>query len=167
MIEITDYKSASGSQRHIHRIYADTPYAQFLQLKEEYKLQDEDFIKANWKTQVDFNTAFLKLMRSKLHGNLICVYCGKENLKVSHWSTKKNKNDLKMLATADHFWAKSIGGGAYDVTNLVPACHRCNQKKRSAIMSLDMLVYVNRYPNYEEIIEGLKKIGQSLGHIEK
>jgi 5-methylcytosine-specific restriction endonuclease McrA len=56
-------------------------------------------------------------------GDLVCHYCGKENLLA-------NTRNLKRIATLDHVHPKSKGGAEFSKENLVVACNDCNQKKK-------------------------------------
>jgi len=95
--------------------------AALLLMKRDYYRQDDETINQPWFIQLTFNTKFLKdLLQQK--GELVCVYCGKKNLVIEN-------SNKEFLATADHIIPKALGGPAFDINNLVCACHRCNSLK--------------------------------------
>ena len=63
---------------------------------------------------------------------LICNYCGKENLirEIPDGETKQPSN----LATIDHVIPISKGGQRDDPNNCVISCYSCNQKKKNKIL---------------------------------
>lgn len=76
--------------------------------------------------QLVFNYNLLKKIE-KEKGNLQCEYCGLNNLKIYRWDEKVNNEDV---ATVDHFLPKSQYPELSKVrTNLLVACHSCNNKK--------------------------------------
>lgn len=113
----------------------DGSYANYILLKEEYKkLCDSPFGNSDKAVekykQLVFNTQFLEEMLEK-HGELHCVYCGKEDLKIYYWWESKKRIDQ---ATADHFYPKSIDSHlSMEKSNLRVCCHNCNTKKGSKI----------------------------------
>lgn len=88
--------------------------------------------------QMVFNNDFLK-EQELLYGNLHCEYCGKQNLKIYEWCEKIN---LKDVATADHFYPKSL----YDKlkqnkNNLIVSCYMCNNNKSDKIWEIGEIKY--------------------------
>lgn len=131
------------SKNHAHNIFSYTPYSEFLLLKEEYKAKEMEAKMESPKfKQLVFNTLFLETML-RIRGRLICVYCGKENLRIFHW-TEKSKN-YSIMATADHFIPKSKGGAAFDFKNMVVACNRCNCNKADKIYPVSSLKHIEGY----------------------
>ena len=84
----------------------------------------EEQERAQW---VSFRSAFLKRVMAR-RGHLACHYCGRKGL-VSELPDDYTRADLKRLATLDHVVPRSQGGAEYDRSNIVIACHPCNQRK--------------------------------------
>ena len=58
----------------------------------------------------------------KLHGKLICHYCGRNDLIIG-----AQKRSLR--ATVDHVIPRSRGGNEFNSDNFVVCCNSCNKKK--------------------------------------
>jgi hypothetical protein len=70
------------------------------------------------------NTEYLRRQEAE-HSSLDCKYCG-HGVQIYHWSEdKKYANDV---ATVDHVWLRSRGGGD-DEGNLAVSCQPCNASK--------------------------------------
>lgn len=69
-------------------------------------------------------------MKKEAKGNLVCHYCGTQNL-VANFQKPGLKDKFK--ATLDHVVPRSRGGKEFDVANLVVCCHKCNQKKKDLL----------------------------------
>jgi 5-methylcytosine-specific restriction endonuclease McrA len=130
-------KSNSGSTSVNQVIYtAANPHikslAAGLLLKNELMLQDVDYLEDELWIWLEFRERYLKKQLA-LHGDLVCVYCGKPHLEIGGRTPKdlilNNKNPN--LATIDHILALSEGGARYDENNLCVACKKCNGKKGS------------------------------------
>lgn len=168
---ITTYQSHSGYYKHKAHLYGNTPYGDYLRMKEDFLLQEVEmlldgfksigvhFIPKSEKTkkrliQVLFNTNFLKKQQEQC-GSLTCVFCGKPNLVIYNCDAKNvNKN---IMATADHFFPKARGGKAFNEDNLVVACSKCNNNKGKKIYKLDTLKYLSFYGNEKILLEKLAK----------
>lgn len=143
--EIIQYKSNTGSTKEIHTIY-DTPtsgsFADYILLKDELKKQDVDFLLENmeWQIRLFYHFNFLIKTLNNSNGNLICVYCGKQHLKIQAVGTTIPQ---EQMATVDHFNPKSKGGAHFDEDNMVVACFKCNNKKKDKIVSVDTLKYLD------------------------
>jgi len=59
----------------------------------------------------------------RAYGEFKCFYCGKGPL-------KKQTDDTKVLATLDHVHPTSKGGAKFHSSNIVVACHPCNNRKQ-------------------------------------
>lgn len=155
---ITTYISQSGASKHTATLYGNTPYGDYLRLKEHYTQLEIDSLLEGFKSigvhfipkskkvikkfkQVLFNSNFLK-DKQKECGSLTCVYCGKPNLIIYKCNEKKK---LSKMATADHFFPKVLGGGAFDYENLVVSCHNCNRTKGEQIWDVDTLKHIGFY----------------------
>ena len=86
-------------------------------------------------------------------GSLRCVFCGKKNLVIYHWSDK-NKN-VDIMATTDHFNPKSNGGSPLNLKNCVVSCYRCNRKKLSYKWSIRTLRYLSHYGDFKTLAKQL------------
>ena len=124
---------------HFHNILSNTPYAEYLLMKEEFKEKQEENPRFK---QLNFNTLFLKTMK-EIRGKLICVFCGKDNLVI--YDRRDRKKNYSIMATADHFFPKSKGGEAYDFKNMVVACNECNCKKADKIYPVETLKFLKEY----------------------
>lgn len=104
---------------------------------------------------VNFNCAVMSSFRNARLGknNLICVFCGKDDLHIGGWWKSSNQNTV----TADHFIPVSKGGGQFDASNLVPCCNSCNSTKGNEIYELDTLQYLNHYSNHELVLQSLRQ----------
>ncbi|QOX80891.1 HNH endonuclease (plasmid) [Trichlorobacter lovleyi] len=80
---------------------------------------------------LDFRAEVLCEARA-LEGDLVCFYCGTPGLKedVGEFPTKAQ---LRELATIDHVYPVSKGGGKFDKGNVVVACYSCNQEKADKV----------------------------------
>lgn len=142
---ITSYTSNSGSSKEIHTIYGEPKsgsLADYILLKEYYKNNDVDYILENvgWKIKLFHHWNFLIRRMHQCNGNLICVYCGKQNLIIQAVGRHVPKN---IMATVDHFNPKAKGGEHYDEDNMVVSCSKCNGKKSDKIWSVDTLKYMD------------------------
>lgn len=100
-----------------HRVLTKPPHIQSfaaLVLLNRY-LRDQQL--ADW---LIFRNEYLAKQR-KIHGDLICVYCGATGL------LEEGANSV--LATIDHIHPKCEGGSKFDELNLCVACFSCNQRK--------------------------------------
>jgi 5-methylcytosine-specific restriction endonuclease McrA len=75
--------------------------------------------------QMERNTDYLRRQEDE-KGSLDCEYCGKENLKMYHWS--EDKRYTGDMATVDHVVPRSRGGDD-DEDNLAVSCQPCNARK--------------------------------------
>lgn len=120
--------------REKHRIESEDcsikSLASLVLLRNDLLQQDADFIAADWRVQLDFNTGFLKF-KLKEKGTLTCVYCQKTNLYINEDYTKSPPTEF--LATADHIIPKVKGGAPMNYNNLVVACWKCNSNKKDKI----------------------------------
>ena len=107
-----------------HRVRVENPHPKSLAagvlLTRSLEVQE----RSHW---VSFRMAFLKRIKAQ-QGHLECHYCHCKGL-VEELPDDATRADLKRLATLDHVVPISQGGAEYDGTNLVVACHSCNQKK--------------------------------------
>ena len=156
MIKIYESVSQTGKTKSVINIIGSTPFGDYLLLKEEYKKLDSTYFKdkPHWKILLSAQSEFMRKTH-KHNPNLVCVYCGKENLKRQG---KKNE-----LATVDHFFPKSLDGvDPINQNNFVVACSKCNGEKSNLIYSLDSLKYITHYKNHEQIIKNLIEIKLQL-----
>lgn len=134
MIKMVVNKSGAGKIVIIYSI-CDNPtpgtWGSYQLMLEEFKRSDEDWQmggngEPNGKfKQLQFNTQFLEYIQNK-YGELHCEYCGKAHLKIIHW---KDKPQLNVMATADHFLPKKGNKTfSFNRQNLVVSCYRCNNK---------------------------------------
>lgn len=107
-----------------HRVRVENPpvtsMAAGVLLSRSLEIQE----RSHW---VSFRLAFLGHIKAQ-QGHLECHYCHCKGL-VAELPDDATRADLKHLATLDHVVPRSQGGAEYDGTNLVVACHPCNQKK--------------------------------------
>ncbi len=178
---IITYESNSGSTKHIAHLYGSTPYGDYLLLKEKLRLEEfginqlnihniinhKKSLKAQVREmkrlnklvknnknfrQLIFNTNFLHKKKNEC-GSLMCVFCGKPDLIIYHWTD--NKKDKNKMATADHFNPKSNGGDAFNEDNLVVSCYKCNNKKKSKLWSIRTLRYLSFYGDFKTLVKKL------------
>ena len=114
--------STIGNMRHRVRVENPHPHSLAAKVLLERRLEEEE--RAQW---VAFRMAFLDRIKATT-GGLKCHYCGRDGLVLELPSDAK-KADLKRLATVDHVMPRSKGGAEMDESNLVVACHTCNQRK--------------------------------------
>lgn len=136
------YKTKNTVEQHIiYGAISDGTFANYCLMKEEFRRQDDDWIKnyeTKW-TQLKFNTDFLQ-KKLATYGALHCEYCGKNNLVIYPWNEKADRSNM---ATTDHFIPKSTDPHrlSYDINNLVVACWACNNKKANHVWTKDTLKY--------------------------
>ena len=160
---VIEDRSSSGRTQIVHSIYGaptSGTYADYWMLKDYYRQQDEEWMDAyaeKW-TVLKFNTAFLKAMKT-LHGELHCEFCGKKHLIIYAWNDAKK--NINLMATTDHFIPKSLDRGrlTYDISNLLVACNKCNNQKKSAIWDRSRIRF--EYPNKKTDFGQLKKLVES------
>ena len=100
-----------------HTVLTRTPHISSLGALVLLNRQLRDQELAEW---LAFRDIYLAKQR-EIHGDLICVYCGKPGL------LEEGANNV--LATIDHIIPKCEGGSKFDEENLCVACFKCNQKK--------------------------------------
>lgn len=104
-------------------------FGDYLLLKEQYKLLDQDWLLYGDSIQVRqalFNMAYLKEME-KVYGTLHCAYCGKQDLRVFEFSERKQRS---IMATVDHILPRAKHPElAFTKSNLTVACDKCNTSK--------------------------------------
>lgn len=100
-------------------------WASAILLRKFYWKQDPDnpIHKANAK--INFSRSFLTRWKEK-HGAIACNYCKKTDLVIEY---EDMRVPTSVIATVDHVIPISRGGGVFDEKNVVPCCHKCNQKK--------------------------------------
>lgn len=127
MIKVTYHR-----EKHIikHEDCSIKSLASLILLRNDLLQQDEDYITADWRTQVEFNTRFLKFKLIE-KGVLTCVYCQKTNLFINEDFNRDPPKEF--LATADHVIPKVKGGAPMSYSNLVVACWTCNKNKKDKI----------------------------------
>lgn len=101
-----------------NRVWVKEPHVQSLAA---LVLLEKDLADSEVSEWLEFRLKFLN------SHELICHYCGRDNLKLEVDVTKRA--ELKELATIDHVVPISKGGAIYDEDNCVVACFPCNQKK--------------------------------------
>lgn len=131
-------------QHTIHSLPTSGTYADYLLLKENYKVLDPDraFTNREWYKRVRFSTKFLA-KHLALFGSLQCVYCGLDGLIIFPYNYP-HKN-WKMMASADHFHPISKEGSRFE-SNMVVSCHLCNQKKKNKVLPRSFLKYLKYHP---------------------
>lgn len=134
-------KNTAGVSERMN-ILVDHPYpgtyANLVMLKSEYREQDPEEAERfkPWFKRVQFSRRFLE-RELFIHGSLLCVYCGKDNLVIEYEGGTVAK---KQLATVDHFNPVSRGG-TNNRKNLKVSCSICNTNKGDRIYSSDKLKY--------------------------
>ena len=142
---ITTYKSNKGSSRVVHHIHGEPTsgsYADYILLIEDYKTRDLEYIVENmgWQIKLFYHFNFLLKRQHECEGNLTCVFCGEEHLKiqpVGYFIPKKE------MATVDHFKAQSKGGDKLNEWNMVVACSKCNGNKGSKDYPIESIKFMD------------------------
>lgn len=123
---------STGSTIHTHTFHGKVSqiphiqsYAALRLLQAYYHVRDKDYLEDNFMTRINFSRNYLT-EQLKIHGDLVCNYCGKKHLQIELAGMNVPKS---IKATIDHVIPISKGGGIYDVNNLVIACFRCNMNK--------------------------------------
>lgn len=106
--------------------YSNT-LAQFIMLKQEYKLKDESRkVPLDVRVYLNFRNKLIKKIKKANKGKLTCEYCGERNLDPNF----RNLSSKRKKATLDHFIPLSKGGSKFNTDNIKISCDSCNQKKK-------------------------------------
>lgn len=128
-------KSKNGGVKQITSIYFEIEHPNTLAasvlMKKDYWDQDPDNPYHQRMALIGLSRAFLNEEKQK-HGDIVCHYCEKPGLIIEEHEMNVPNN---IKATIDHVVPISKDGLLFDVSNLVPACGKCNSKKGS--MSYD------------------------------
>lgn len=129
----------SNKDTKSHHIVYGTPtsgsFGDYLLLKQYYRKRDKDH---DWRYKVAFNIKFLRKQK-RIYGDLVCAYCGKPHLQIEYPSGRLVSQKIK--ATVDHFVAKSQDGEEFNTDNFVVACGKCNSKKGSNMVDIELLKF--------------------------
>lgn len=132
-------KTPFSNKRSIHNYIMNIPadaksYSAHLLLHDKLRRLDPE---KNWKQVLKKYIKFrFKLLTelTDIHGRLTCTYCGRNDLVIGFPKINNKNNRIPNLATIDHIYPVSLGGGRLDKTNCTVACKRCNGTKGDTIL---------------------------------
>lgn len=121
-----------NENKSLHSIQEDKGYnkqslGSYIQLKRfYYNICNIGSMPLKVRIYLNFRNNFLKRKKKENKGNLICFYCGKENLDPNTNNPKSNR----AKATIDHYIPQSQNGGTFDQKNIRVCCQSCNNRKK-------------------------------------
>lgn len=105
----------------VHNVFVKNPHPQSLAalVVLTKKLSPKP---TGYKVWLKYRSWYLRQYK-KTHKQFRCHYC-------NHGPLKKQSDNLDWLATLDHVHPTSKGGPKFLSTNIVIACHPCNNRKQ-------------------------------------